>query len=178
MHYILLLVLGLISPPGLVLGLLLRQWIRGSSWDQRERSRGLGIAAVFGVLLLLFLRPYSLFSLWLYGLLLGPAMGLLLHSVGAKPKEEQTAQPSTASSIPAQVEGELVIGQRIMGDLAAFVRGQLAIFPAAMLRRGLLVIGFPGAGKTETLLRLAAGAAKVLQWQVIFVDCKGDRPHA
>ena len=43
-----------------------------------------------------------------------------------------------------------------------------------MLGRHLVVVGGTGSGKTETLLRLAYGAAADLGWQVLYLDAKGD----
>jgi len=46
--------------------------------------------------------------------------------------------------------------------------------PLSRLERTVLVIGAPGSGKTETLLRLAYGAAGASDWCVFCLDAKGD----
>ena len=46
------------------------------------------------------------------------------------------------------------------------------------LAHHLVCVGASGSGKTETLLRIAYGAAKVYGWQVLFLDAKGDRQTA
>jgi hypothetical protein len=48
--------------------------------------------------------------------------------------------------------------------------------PLGRLEKTVLVIGAPGSGKTETLLRLAHGVANESDWCVFVLDAKGD-PH-
>jgi len=43
-----------------------------------------------------------------------------------------------------------------------------------MLGRHVVVVGATGVGKTETLLRIAHGAAAELGWHVLYLDAKGD----
>jgi hypothetical protein len=45
--------------------------------------------------------------------------------------------------------------------------------PLARLQKTVLVIGAPGSGKTETLLRLSEGAAKASDWSVLVIHAKG-----
>jgi hypothetical protein len=52
------------------------------------------------------------------------------------------------------------------------------VYPAAALGRHLVVIGASGSGKTETVLRLAAGARRAYGWRVYYLDCKGDEATA
>ena len=52
-------------------------------------------------------------------------------------------------------------------------RGNVEL-PLARLERHLLVLGASGSGKTETLLRLAWAVARASDWQVLFLDAKGD----
>jgi hypothetical protein len=47
--------------------------------------------------------------------------------------------------------------------------------PLARLEKTLLVIGTPGSGKTETLLRLTDGVATSSDWSVFVIDAKGDQ---
>lgn len=48
------------------------------------------------------------------------------------------------------------------------------ILPEGDLAQHSVCVGAPGSGKTETLLRIAYGAARVYNWQVFFLDAKGD----
>jgi hypothetical protein len=52
------------------------------------------------------------------------------------------------------------------------------VLPEGDLAQHSVCVGTPGSGKTETLLRIAYGAAKVYNWQVFFLDAKGDRATA
>ena len=54
------------------------------------------------------------------------------------------------------------------------MRDGVVYYPPEVLGRHLVVVGGTGSGKTETLLRLAYGAAAQLGWQVLYVDAKGD----
>ena len=47
--------------------------------------------------------------------------------------------------------------------------------PLERLRRTALVLGTPGSGKTETLLRLAHGVASSTDWCVFVIDAKGEQ---
>ena len=66
------------------------------------------------------------------------------------------------------------LGEARGGDLTDWVRDGSVYYPASVLGRHLVVVGGTGSGKTETLLRLAYGAAAHLGWQVLYVDAKGD----
>jgi len=50
--------------------------------------------------------------------------------------------------------------------------------PEQAVAHHLVCVGASGSGKTETLLRIAYGVAKVYGWQVLFLDAKGDRQTA
>src|SRR2546421_10921853 len=60
-----------------------------------------------------------------------------------------------------------------MGDLAWKRRGVFG-FPLKALRLHAVILGSSGSGKTETELRVAYGARKVYQQQVIYLDAKGE----
>jgi hypothetical protein len=60
-----------------------------------------------------------------------------------------------------------------VGDLAWKRRGYFG-FPEKVLRTHAVVLGSSGSGKTETEYRIAYGAHKVYQRQVIFLDAKGE----
>jgi hypothetical protein len=66
-----------------------------------------------------------------------------------------------------------VLGAWVSGDLTGWKAGEWCTLPDDLLRLGTVVLGLPGAGKTETLLRLAelglAGG-----YDVHIIDAKGD----
>lgn len=76
--------------------------------------------------------------------------------------------------IPDQIERHVVLGLAIGKGLPAWVKRHLVVLPTGELGKHGVVIGSSGSGKSETLLRLAILAARVLGWQVIFLDGKGD----
>ncbi len=92
--------------------------------------------------------------------------------------------PALPASAPvplvAEAEGQrgFVIAQRISGERALPVAGRLVLLSEERLCRHLLVCGATGAGKTETLLRLAWTIAKSSDAPVFYLDGKGDRENA
>jgi hypothetical protein len=68
----------------------------------------------------------------------------------------------------------ILLGGARGGDLTDWIRDGSVFYPATVLGRHLVVVGGTGSGKTETLLRLAYGAAADLGWQVLYLDAKGD----
>ncbi|NOY54375.1 MAG: DUF853 family protein [Actinobacteria bacterium] len=68
----------------------------------------------------------------------------------------------------------ILLGEAQGGDLADWIHDCSVFYPAPVLGRHLVVVGGTGSGKTETLLRLAYGAAADLGWQVLYLDAKGD----
>src|SRR5690606_21843568 len=68
----------------------------------------------------------------------------------------------------------ILLGEARGGDLTGWIRRGQVFYPATVLGRHLVVVGGTGSGKTETLLRLAYGAAVELGWQVLYLDAKGD----
>jgi len=77
---------------------------------------------------------------------------------------------SEAETVPASI----LLGEARGGDLTDWIRYGQVFYPADVLGRHLVVVGGTGSGKTETLLRLAYGAAADLGWQVLHLDAKGD----
>ena len=71
-----------------------------------------------------------------------------------------------------------MIGQRVSGERALPVAGRMVLLSQERLCRHLLVCGATGAGKTETLLRLAWTIAKASTAPVFYLDGKGDRETA
>ena len=66
------------------------------------------------------------------------------------------------------------LGRHVEGERLLPVRRGEAAMPLARLHKTLLVVGAPGSGKTETLLRLALGVASITNWAVFVLDAKGD----
>jgi hypothetical protein len=64
-----------------------------------------------------------------------------------------------------------------MGDLPWMHRSYFTL-PAEALRHHIVCLGASGSGKTETLLRLAYGARATYQYQVIYLDAKGEEKQA
>lgn len=60
-----------------------------------------------------------------------------------------------------------------MGDLT-WTQHKYWTYPLTALRYHAIVLGASGSGKTETLQRLAYGARKAHQMQVIYLDAKGE----
>ena len=71
-----------------------------------------------------------------------------------------------------------MIAQRISGERALPVAGRMVLLSQERLCRHLLVCGATGAGKTETLLRLAWSVAKASGAPVFYLDGKGDQRNA
>jgi len=69
--------------------------------------------------------------------------------------------------------GAPVLGAWIDGDLAGWRSGPWGTIPPAALGLGTVLVGLPGAGKTETLLRLAEIGLHA-GWDVHVLDAKGD----
>jgi hypothetical protein len=59
------------------------------------------------------------------------------------------------------------------GDLP-WTKSNFFTYPSDSMGRHGAVIGSSGMGKSETVLRLAAGARQVYGWKVFFIDCKGE----
>ena len=78
----------------------------------------------------------------------------------------------------ARGERGFVIAERISGERALPVAGRMVLLSQERLCRHLLVCGATGAGKTETLLRLAWTIAKGSDAPVFYLDGKGDRENA
>jgi hypothetical protein len=68
----------------------------------------------------------------------------------------------------------IVLGAPIEGTLLDWIKNRLFCLPHEYLIHHVTVIGASGTGKSETLLRIAIAAARVLKWQVIYIDAKGD----
>jgi hypothetical protein len=134
----------------------------------------------------------DLCPLWLDSLLFAPAAAFLAHLIAPRSaaqrlltlRQQQEVAFRVASKRverrmrrkppPDQVGDQIVLGLPVQGDLWEWVVRCLFVLPTAELSKHGVVIGKSGSGKSETLLRLAVAAARILRWQVIMIDGKGD----
>jgi len=123
----------------------------------------------------LWLAPLQACLLWLF-IPAGAGPRLLAHSQAQSAREERArarANRLVEQAMPEEAGGEVVLGVALAGDLP-WKQDRWCICPRARFGEPILVFGEPGSGKTETVLRLAYGAAKVHRRQVLYVDAKGD----
>jgi hypothetical protein len=136
---------------------------------------------------------WGIVGVWRWGLLGLPLVALYLNGTRLRTAAEQEAQRiqtrtqalrarSQAAArrsvgAPLVYRNQLVLGATVAGDLP-WVRGSWVVYPEDVLGRHLVLIGASGMGKSETALRLAAGAARAYGWQIFFLDAKGDRAMA
>lgn len=137
--------------------------------------------------------------LWLITLPFAPALAILLNVLLPKHAETRLAEQEYAKTArdkrtvrgaqkraldaPDAVTDQrgqpaIVLGALISGDLHDWQHGQYLTFPEAVLREHAVAVGASGSGKTETLMRIAALAAKVYGWQVFYLDAKGESDTA
>jgi Cdc6-like AAA superfamily ATPase len=92
----------------------------------------------------------------------------------ARRRRERCARRKVgAPEAPRRPDG-FEIGRHVEGDKLLPVQRGRVVMPLARLEKTLLVIGTPGSGKTETLLRLTEGVAASSDWSVFVIDAKGD----
>ena len=129
-------------------------------------------------------------TLWLMLLPLAPCVAVYLESTRVKPlaelrleKEQQVeardrlarrAAAQKVKSAPEQLKGKPIIGVPLSGTLPDWRIKKWVSYPAELLNRHAVIIGGSGTGKTEFVLRMAYLVAKVLKWQVFYIDAKGD----
>jgi hypothetical protein len=77
-------------------------------------------------------------------------------------------------NLPDQVQQQIVLGLAIGTGLPAWVKKHFMLLPTDELSKHGVIIGNSGSGKSNTLLRMAVLAARILHWQVILIDGKGD----
>jgi hypothetical protein len=128
---------------------------------------------------------------WLEALVLAPVFGLVCELVRSPKVEELRARAERRQQrrrdrrerrarravgiddcIGAAVGFDL--GRHVEGDRLLEVRRGRATMSLNRLAKTTLVVGAPGSGKTETLLRLAGGVAGCSDWSVFVLDAKGD----
>ena len=91
-------------------------------------------------------------------------------------RRERRARKAAGTPKPERRPAGFELGRHIDGDRLLPTRHGRVAMPLARLEKTVLVIGAPGSGKTETLLRLAHGVARSSNWCVFVIDAKGD-PH-
>jgi hypothetical protein len=79
-----------------------------------------------------------------------------------------------ATAAPASTKHGPVLGAWIGGDLGPWKAGPWCVLPESALGLGTLLLGLPGSGKTETLLRLSQLALQG-GYDVHVIDAKGDQ---
>jgi hypothetical protein len=167
---------------------LLALWAAGSdAYSAIQKGRS-GSFAQYGELASQCWPP--LWAWWRWSLLLAPfaALNLLNNRVrsAAELEEERFARAERSAAqrerkaresllkAPDSADGALVLGVPLAeGDLPWVSKG-LFTYPQDSLARHGAVIGSSGMGKSETVLRLAAGARQTYGWKVFFIDCKGE----
>lgn len=94
---------------------------------------------------------------------------------GARTRRERRARRSVGAATPLRRPAGFELGRHLEGDRLLNVRRGGAMMPLERLQKTVLVVGAPGSGKTETLMRLAHGVATSSDWCVFVVDAKGDQ---
>lgn len=94
--------------------------------------------------------------------------------VRRRERKERRARRALGIEEPERRPQGFELGRHIAGDRLLPLRRGRAQMPLARMQKTTLVVGSPGSGKTETLLRLAQGAATSGDWSVFVIDAKGD----
>lgn len=93
----------------------------------------------------------------------------------ARTRRERRARRSVGAAPLQRRPRGIELGRHLEGDRLLHVRRGRATMPFERMSKTVLVVGAPGSGKTETLLRLAYGAATSSDWCVFVLDAKGDQ---
>ena len=150
----------------------------GSLWEKPERTldavwphvwrwwlMAFGLAPAAAVVIDFF-RPRS-------GRRAARARGARSERVRAR--RERRARKAVGAPKPERRPVGFELGRHVDGDRLLPTTRDRVPMPLARLEKTVLVIGAPGSGKTETLLRLAQGVATASDWCVFVLDAKGDQ---
>lgn len=147
-----------------------------SAWDASLARRHFKLEAIPGTV-----WPY-MSSWWIQAIGLAPAIGLLVEAFrgstveeqhqraerrerGNRERREERARRAVGTQVPERRPAGFELGRHVDGDRLLAVRRGRAVLPLARLEKTTLVVGAPGSGKTETLLRLAQGVAATERWR-------------
>jgi len=93
----------------------------------------------------------------------------------ARRRRERRARRKVGAPEPPRRPDGFEMGRHVEGDKLLPIRRGRVVMPLTRLEKTLLVIGTPGSGKTETLLRLTEGVAASSDWSMFVIDAKGDQ---
>lgn len=128
---------------------------------------------------------------WLLDVGTAPSLALIFEAVRPKQVEEKMrvrerseerrqnrrerrARRAIGADQPKRYSPMIELGRHLDGDHLLRTKRRRTSIPIDRLKKTTLVVGAPGSGKTETLLRLAEGAATNTDWSVFVLDAKGD----
>ena len=130
-------------------------------------------------------------SWWLLAMGIAPPLALIFEGVRPRQVEEEMrirersearrlqrrerrARRAVGGTQPRRRSVAIKLGRHLDGDRLLRTKWGRASMPIDRLKKTTLMVGSPGSGKTETLLRLAAGTATRTDWSVFVLDAKGD----
>lgn len=133
----------------------------------------------------------SVLTWWAEALVLTPVFALVISLVrrptvdqlrlrrelredNARRRKEHRARRAVGAPAPKRRSAGFELGRHVGGERLLPGRAGAARLPLERLEKTVLVVGAPGSGKTETLLRLAYGTATTSDWCVFVIDAKGD----
>lgn len=128
---------------------------------------------------------------WLQAIGIAPVLALLFEAVRPKSvdeayrnrdrgrrrrqeRRERRARRAVGALEPDPRPVTFELGRHVGGDLLLPVTRQRVHLPLKRVDKTTLVVGSPGSGKTETLLRIAHGVATATNHSVFVLDAKGD----
>jgi len=156
------------------------------------------VASLRAIATALFQQQYlqillPLLLLWLTSLLLAPLVACGAQILRGRTAEQRLLQKelqrqskalesvrkaqTALQEMPAAIDVHMALGAALGGDLE-WKRGRWCIYPLEVMKRHAVMVGESRAGKSTTLFRVAYGAAHVYDWQVIYIDAKGNEEAA